>query len=154
MPHNSQDHSSDAVASQLTGRQLLTAAVLGVAFWLLGVLLIRYGAQAGLLNGLPRIGTFALIIAVTWPGIGLVKRLACRQPAQLLPTVLVATTAALACDVTALTLVPGLYAEDPSGVVAGVIVILWGVGAALALAVLRAGRVWVPHRIGLGEGRG
>ena len=57
-------------------------------------------------------------------------------PAVMLVRVAVAIVAAVTLDILAMSLAPTLYAPTPGGVLAGAILIPWGVGLALILALL------------------
>ena len=114
----------------------IRAAALGVASWLLAVLIIHYGLQAGLFEGWSRIGLYGATAALTWAGFALASRSASSD--DLMAAVCMATATAAFCDVAAMTWAPGLYGATAAEVLAGAVWILWGVGCALSLAFVRA----------------
>ena len=114
----------------------IRAAALGVASWLLAVLIIHYGLQTGWFEGWSRIALYGTTAALTWGGLALASRSASWD--DLTATVCMATAAAAFCDVAAMTWAPGFYGVTPAEVFAGAVWILWGVGCALSLAFVRA----------------
>ena len=125
------------LAPPLTLGHVVIATALGIAFWLMGALSIRYGLPARLFDGVSRLAMFALAIPALWLVIERVRSVASSLPSPFVPIVLIVTGVALLCDVVALTWAPGLYAPDAAGVLSGVIWILWGVGWGLAFACWR-----------------
>jgi hypothetical protein len=115
---------------------LLLALPLGVVFWLLGVLMIRYGTVWGFTEGPGRLMLFALLGPATWLAIRRVRRMLRLQAAELAPMVAAITAVAVFCDVLALSFAPMLYAAEPAAVLSGAILIFWGIFCALVPPIL------------------
>lgn len=111
------------------------AVVLGVLFWLIGALVIRYGAQSGALLGPGRIVFFLLTIPLMAGAVAVVRR---RGAARSVEMVAIATATAALCDVLALTWFPQIYAAEAASVLSGSVLLFWGILWALALACWRA----------------
>ena len=127
-------------AGSLGSRQAVILAALGLLFWLLAALFIRYGGPAGLFAGAARVALFALTIPGAALLIWICQRAAGLEKSQIVAGVAVASAAALFCDGIAFTWVSSLYGDDGATLLAAAAWLLWGVGACLTLALIAAGR--------------
>ena len=119
---------------RLTLRQGLIAIAVGLAFWLAAALGIRFGTPWGVFQGLRFAVLIVATIPLTWLVIRRLRVLAALRPDQVLPGTVVATAAATLADAVAVAGFPGLYADEPAAVLAGLVWVFWGVACALGLA--------------------
>lgn len=124
----------------LSRRQLAILIALGIVFWFVFAMAIRFTSGLGLLGGAIGVATFLLSIAVGWLIVLLLRRLAGLSAGQLLPGVALSTAAAALCDGIALTWMPWLYGTDPGEVLLGAAYILWGAGVLIIVAYVMAVR--------------
>lgn len=125
----------------LLGRkQLAILIVLGVVFWFVFAMAVRFTSGLGIFGGVVGVATFLLSIAIGWLIVLLLRRLAGLSVGQLVPGVALSTAAAALCDGIALTWMPSLYGTEPAEVLLGAAYILWGVGVLIILAYVMAVR--------------
>lgn len=120
----------------LAAAQLLKLIILGVGFWLVAALAVRFGAPAGFFGPSASLLAFGLAVPVCWLSVLFIKKVARLGAGQTLPGVAVGTISATFCDGIALTWGRGLYGTDPEQIIFGAAWILWGVGLFLVSAYL------------------
>ena len=120
--------------------QCLRTTVIGIVFWYLAALAVRYGTALGWFSGTAILVTFALGGPIGWITVQFVKWAAALQPAQIVPGIALGTAAATLCDGIALIWTPALYGPSPEKILPGAAWILWGVGALLASAYMEVYR--------------
>lgn len=120
--------------TELSKQQLIMLTVLGIVFWFLFVLVIRYTLPLGIYGGVAGGVTFLVTIPAGYGLVVAIEKLARLTTAQLVPGFTLATACAALCDGTALTWMPTLYAEDSAQQVLGAAAILWGAGTTLITA--------------------
>ena len=134
-------HAPAPVATgQLRHVQVASLVGLGVLFWLIAVLFIRYSLPAGVFGRPTAPVLFVLTVPAAWVLVWILKRAAALRTDQLVAGVAVASAAALLCDGAALTWTPFLYAADSASLLPVAVWLLWGVGVCLALALVAARR--------------
>lgn len=118
-------------------RQAFVVIALGLLFWFAGVLVIRFGAPAGLFSSTAAPWLFLLSLPGAALTVWVVQRVAGLSRAQLLPALGLGTAVAMHCDGIALTWFPALYGgEDLHRAGAW---LLWAAAGGITLAWL-AGR--------------
>lgn len=134
-------HATAPVATgQLRRVQVAGLVGLGVLFWLMAVLFIRYSLPTGLFGRPTAPVLFVLTVPAAWILIWTIKRAVALRTDQLVAGVAVASTAALLCDGVAITWMPFLYTADSAGLLPVAAWLMWGVGVCLALALIAARR--------------
>ena len=124
----------------LSRRQLAILVALGIFFWFVFAMAVRFTSGLGLFGGVVGVATFLLSIAVGWLIVILLRRLASLTAGQLVTGVALSTAAAALCDGIVLTWMPTLYGNDPADVLLGAAYILWGVGVLIIIAYILAVR--------------
>jgi hypothetical protein len=117
----------------IVGRQGLIAVALGLGAWFAAATLVRVSQPLLAAGGWREAPLYAAVAAATWLGLWLARRAGATRD-SLVRTIAIATGAAAFCDVIAMSFFPTLYANTPAGVLAGAVIILWGVGCALIFA--------------------
>ncbi len=126
-------------AGRLSVPQVAGSVIVGIVFWFLAALLVRYFGDAGIFGGTAGIATFVLTIGLGWLTPRVLKPLARLGPGQLTPAIVWGTWAATCLDGTLLTWWPSFYHADPAVALGGAAWILWGAGWILIMA------VWDPQ---------
>ncbi len=117
----------------LTSRQIGILIGYGILLWFGVALLIRGLEPLEALRGPGVAILYAALIPATYPLILLTRAIARVRPEQTLTAVVIATMTASLIDGIALMVDPALYGADRGGAGAS---ILWGVGVALAFALM------------------
>ncbi|GAB4192102.1 MAG: hypothetical protein OHK0022_06130 [Roseiflexaceae bacterium] len=120
----------------LTTNQLAIAIVLGIAFWFVAALAVRFGSGLGFFGPTASVLAFAAGIPICWLSVRFSKKAAGLAEGQTLPGIAVGLIAATFCDGIALTWGRDLYGTDPALITFGAAWILWGVGLFLLFAYL------------------
>ncbi len=126
----------DKQRSALAPQQLAVLIILGVTFWFVAAMAVRFGSQAGFFGPTASIIAFALGIPICWLSVLLIKKAARLEAGQTVPGIAIGVVAATFCDGIALTWGRELYGSDPAEITLGAAWILWGVGLFLLFAYL------------------
>jgi hypothetical protein len=126
---------SDRESMPLSTRQISILAVLGVIFWFIAAMIVRFGGPLGIFEGGPRVATYAATIPLSYLFI-LSARLAGTPRDQTFSGVAVMVMSAALLDGVALAWLPSLYGSDPAIILDGAALILWGVGVGLVLGLV------------------
>ena len=127
--------------STFSTRQIVVVCIMGLAFWWVGALSVRFLSPLGFFGPTSSVLAFAAAYPVGWFGVWVIARLARLHPAQVVPGIALGTIVATSCDGVALTWVPWLYGSEPSAIVLGAGWILWGAAAFFAAAFFEAHRM-------------
>jgi len=119
----------------MTRFNVWTMAALGVLFWLLGAMFIRYVPVFDAADGMLAL-VYAATIPVVWVSVRLAAIVARLEAAQIGNGILVATAAALTLDGLALAWMPGVYSVIGAAVPLGSAWLLWGAAWFALFAVL------------------
>ena len=119
----------------MTRFNVLAMAALGVLFWFLGAMFIRYVPIFDAANGMLAL-LYAATIPVVWVSVRLAAIVARLETAQIGNGILVATAAALVIDGTALAWFPAVYSASGAAVPLGSAWLLWGAAWFAGFAVL------------------
>jgi hypothetical protein len=120
--------------NNLSSKQLLIVCSLGVFFWLVFALVIRFSNGMGIFGGTIGAVTFLLSIPIAWLLILGIKVMARLSTGQIMSGLGISSATAGLCDGIALTWMPSLYGNESSEVLLGAAYIIWGVGIILILA--------------------
>jgi hypothetical protein len=131
MPHTTR---LNPTTNMLNSKQLLVVISLGVFFWFVFALLIRFGNELGIFGGAMGAATFLFSIPVAWLLIIGIKAMAGLMTGQIFAGLGISTATAGLCDGIALTWMPSLYGNESSSALLGAGYILWGAGVILILA--------------------
>lgn len=118
----------------LSSKQLLVVISLGVFFWFVFAMVIRFGSELGILGGTIGAATFLFSIPIAWLLIVGIKAIAGLVTGQIFAGLGISTATAGLCDGIALTWMPSLYGNESSSALLGAGYILWGAGVILILA--------------------
>ncbi len=118
----------------LSSKQILIVCSLGVFFWLVFALVIRFGNGMGIFGGAIGAVTFLLSVPIAWFLILGIKTMAGLTTGQIMTGLGISSATAGLCDGIALTWMPSLYGNELSEVLLGAAYIIWGVGIILILA--------------------
>jgi hypothetical protein len=124
----------------LSPGQMARTAAVGVIYWFMAALFVRYTPEAGVFGRATGVATFVLSVPVAWLGVVILRWAAALQPERIVAGVAFGTGAATFCDGIALTWGRTLYGTDSGHVLLGSAWILWGVGLFLTLAYVEAFR--------------
>lgn len=120
----------------LTANQLVLMVVLGIIFWFVAALAVRFGSGLGWFGPIASIVAFAVGIPICWLSVRFCKQVGGLAAGQNLPGVGIGLMAATFCDGIALTWARDLYGSDAALITLGAAWILWGVGLFLLFAYL------------------
>jgi hypothetical protein len=120
--------------NNLSKKQLLVVISLGVFFWFVFAMVIRFGNGLGIFGGAIGAVTFLLSIPIGWFLIVGIKAMAGLAIGQIMTGLGISSATAGLCDGIALTWVPSLYGNELSEALLGAAYIIWGVGIILILA--------------------
>lgn len=111
--------------------------LLGVGFWVAGVVIVRLIAPLGALAD-PTLRTlaYALLVPGTWPALWLTERLARVPRTEMLGAIGVVTAAALVLDGIVFGWMPQVYATGAEAQLQAAAFILWGGAVGLVLALI------------------
>jgi hypothetical protein len=126
--------SRPAQACSLSSTQTARSIALGIFFWFVAALCVRYFSSAESAGGPRSLLTFALSIPGGWLVMWITRRVAALQPAQMVPGLAMGVAAASFCDGIAMTWTRALYGSAPEQILPGAAWILWGVGCILTWA--------------------
>jgi hypothetical protein len=134
--------SSDQVSQfyMLSARQLVIVIALGVFFWFVFALFIRFTGPLGIFGGVIGIVPLLANIPVAWLLTVIIKRMAGLVGGQIFAGMALSTAVAVICDGAALTWFPSLYGTDTSTVLLGAACILFGGGVITIVAYIMAAR--------------
>ncbi|MEI4460817.1 hypothetical protein SZL87_00125 [Exiguobacterium indicum] len=121
--------------------QVIILVVLGVAFWFVGALSVRFGSGIGMFENVGNVIAFLIGLPVSWISVIIIKKVACLNAEQMVPGVSLGLLVATFLDGIVLTWGTSLYGTDPLLVGRGAAWILWGVFAFLASAFIEAKRM-------------
>jgi hypothetical protein len=119
----------------LSPRQLLMLVVLGVAFWAVAAAQIRW-MPASLTDSLTGAITFVMSLPAGWLSVWITRRCASLTPGQLPAGILISGAIAMMIDGAVLHWAPQVYGGSDTTVRLGAAWLLWGYGAAFAIAFL------------------
>jgi hypothetical protein len=130
----------DGAQTAAKGRSFMVIrlAVIGAVGWAMAALFIRWANRAGLFQGAPELGLFALCLPIAWATARLLRRSGRVPTGQIVPAMAIALIAALFLDGIALTMAPWIYGAPQSALLPAAAWLLFGVGAFLAAAFLEA----------------
>jgi hypothetical protein len=120
--------------NNLSKRQLFVVISLGVFFWFVFAMVIRFGNGLGIFGGAIGVVTFLLSIPIAWFLILGIKAIAGLATGQIMTGLGISSATAGLCDGIALTWMPSLYGSESSAALLGAAYIIWGVGIILILA--------------------
>jgi hypothetical protein len=118
----------------LSSKQLLIVCSLGVFFWLVFALVIRFGNGIGIFGGAIGVVTFLFSVPIAWFLILGIKAMAGLHTGQVMTGLGISSATAGLCDGIALTWMPSFYGNESSAALLGAAYIIWGVGIILILA--------------------
>jgi hypothetical protein len=118
----------------LNRKQLMVLISLGVFFWFVFAMLIRWGNSLGIFGGSIGAVTFLGSIPIGWILILGIKAMVGLAPGQIFAGLGISTATAGLCDGIALTWMPSLYGSESGSALLGAGYILWGAGVILFLA--------------------
>ncbi|WP_079478602.1 hypothetical protein [Halobacillus salinus] len=121
-----------------TKKQTGLLTMLGLGFWFLGAMTVKFGAQVGLFGPVASIFAFALGIAVAWVGVKFMISFCKLEIEQIVPGVAFGLGVATFSDGIAITWFTSLYGNQWEDVGLGAAWILWGAFTFLAAAFLEA----------------
>ncbi|QZY88268.1 hypothetical protein [Exiguobacterium acetylicum] len=121
--------------------QVIILVVLGVAFWFVGALSVRFGSGIGMFENAGNVIAFLIGLPVSWISVIIIKKVARLSAEQIVPGVSLGLLVATFLDGIVLTWGTSLYGTDPLFVGRGAAWILWGVFAFLAAAFIEARRM-------------
>ncbi|AOT00571.1 hypothetical protein ESP131_10000 [Exiguobacterium sp. U13-1] len=121
--------------------QAIVLVVLGVAFWFVGALSVRFGSGIGMFENAGNVIAFLIGLAVSWISVIIIKKVARLSAEQMVPDVSLGLLVATFLDGIVLTWGTSLYGTDPLLVGHGAAWILRGVFAFLAVAFIEAKRM-------------
>ncbi|GAB4151803.1 MAG: hypothetical protein Fur0046_31250 [Cyanobacteria bacterium J069] len=108
--------------------------LLGVVFWLTGVLFVRMGGEALFVNDSPwLLFLFALAIPISWIFVKVSAILGKVSGAELLSALAIETATATLIDGNVLTWFSSIYSHDQDKLLLIAAWLLWGVGMGLAI---------------------
>lgn len=109
--------------------------VLGVVFWLTGLLMVRFGGDLFFAADSPwRIVIYILSFPLLWVALWIASTVSRTPMNELLEPVTIMTFAAIFLDGLVIGFLPQAYGDDPGHVMRGAAWILWGGGVGLFLA--------------------
>mmetsp|Transcript_11502 Transcript_11502/g.19710 ORF Transcript_11502/g.19710 Transcript_11502/m.19710 type:complete len:289 (-) Transcript_11502:163-1029(-) len=106
--------------------QLTTLALLGLAFWFLGAVIIQF-LGSHIFGHVKSLLTFLLTIPLAWFCVTFVSKVSSLTDEQLVSGIGIGLSVAMLADSVALTWIPWLYGQNPSHVVKGEAWLLFGV---------------------------
>ncbi len=121
--------------------QATLLVVLGVAFWFVGALSVRFGSEIGMFENVENVIAFLIGLPVSWISVIIIKKVARLNAEQMVPGVSLGLLVATFLDGIVLTWGTSLYGTDPLLIGRGAAWILWGVFAFLAAAFIEARRM-------------
>lgn len=122
----------------LSQKQAYISMITGVVLWYCAARLIWFIEPLGALRGAGAFVTYLVAIPTGPLTVSLLRRVARLRSDQLVSSACVGLAAATYCDGVALLWFPQLYGNNPSGVLAGASLILWGAAQLLACAYWQA----------------
>ncbi|WP_410503137.1 hypothetical protein RIF24_07825 [Exiguobacterium acetylicum] len=131
--------------SLFTKRQSIILILLGVSFWFVGAMSVRFGSGIGMFENAGNVIAFLFALPISWISVIIIKKVARLNAEQLVPGVSLGLLVATFLDGLVLTWGTTLYGTDPLLVGRGAAWILWGVFAFLASAFVEARRM--GHKI-------
>lgn len=138
MKRTSTTRSSKSLFSK---RQRIILIVLGIAFWFVGAMSVRFGSGIGMFENTGNVIAFLIGLPVSWISVIIIKKVAHLNPEQIVPGVSLGLLVATFLDGIVLTWGTSLYGTDSLLVGRGAAWILWGVFAFLASAFVEARRM-------------
>lgn len=121
--------------------QAILLVVLGVVFWFVGALPVRFGSGIGMFENAGNVIAFLIGLPVSWISVIIIKKVARLNAEQMVPGVSLGLLVATSLDGIVLTGGTSLYGTVPLIVGRGAAWILWGVFAFLAAAFIEARRM-------------
>ena len=129
--------------NSLTTLQLISLVLLGILFWLVAAMIVRYAGPLGAFEGLWAFVTFGAAVPITVLFIAMMKLATGLPGGRTVFGVSILVCVATLLDGVAITWFTGLYGADPATNLGGAALILWGVGLGLAMA------FWMDWRAGV-----
>ena len=118
----------------LTNGQTFLLIVMGAALWGFAAIILRIAAPMGALEGSARAITYALLVPITWPFVGMVRTAVKLRRDQIFAGVAIATATALLTDGIVVAYFPAIYGGTLPQVTNCAAAILWGAGVGMVLA--------------------
>lgn len=131
-PHTLQASPSGALGRGPAG----LLVTLGVIYWFVAALAIRFAIPSGWYGGLAGIALFAGTWLLAWRLVDATVRICRLSPPQLVPGIALVSAVAMLCDGVALTWTD-LYGSSAEAVLPAAALLLWGVAACLVTSLLR-----------------
>lgn len=126
-------HTNLSGTGQLSTRQFLVVAALGIVLWFVAAILLRLLGPLGAFEGLNRALLYLAIIPGTVPFVFLIRWVAGLKTVQTALGCALATGAALIFDGLAFAYWPALYGQTQEHIMAASATVLWGGGVAILL---------------------
>jgi hypothetical protein len=125
---------TDNLANLLSRKQTITSIIYGAVLWFIAAMLIQVIGVRITTDLTALIATYVLVIPGTIPALLLGKAVMRLEKRQLPTSVAIITATALLLDGIAVNFARSLYNPDPTAVLTGAAVILWGAGVGLVLS--------------------